>query len=321
MGRANLTGVCALALFVLVFPFGARLLGVSHYTDIMIFVGLSSMMTMGLSLLMGYAGQISLGHAAFYGLGAYTSGILSAKFAVNPWLAMLLGALLSALVAVVVGSPSLKLRGHYLAMATLAFGEIIFIVINGWIALTDGPDGFGNIPSLSAFAFGFDSISSNYYLVWSVVIAMLVFVLNVIHSRVGRALMAIHGSEVAAMAMGVHAAAYKIQIFIVSAVMASLAGSLYAHYVQFINPPVFGLFFSIKLVMMVVIGGMNSVWGAILGAALITFLPEWLLFFEDFDVLAYGMILLLIIMFLPKGLVSLPAAVYRLAKTGGTRAG
>ena len=225
---------------------------------------------------------------------------------------MLVGVFLSAALAVVVGSPSLKLRGHYLAMATLAFGEIIYIIFNGWISLTKGPDGFGDIPPLSIFGFAFESMLANYYLVWFLAILMLIFVLNVIHSRLGRALMSIHGSELAATAMGVNAARFKIQVFIVSAVMASVAGSLYAHYVQYINPPVFDLFFSIKLVMMVVIGGMTNVWGALIGAVLITFLPEWLLFLEDFDILAYGLILLLITMFFPKGLYGLPGVIYRL---------
>lgn len=304
-------GVMVLALFLLVFPVVRNFAAISHYVDIMVFVGLIGMVTMGLGLLLGFAGQISLGHAAFYGLGAYTSGVMSAKFGFNPWLAMLAGVVLSGGVAVVVGSPSLKLRGHYLAMATLGFGEIIFIVFNEWISLTQGPDGFGGIPQLSAFGFTFNTTLSYYYLVWAVALLMLIFVLNVIHSRIGRALMSIHGSEVAATAMGVNAAKFKIQVFIISAVMASVAGSLYAHYVQFINPPVFSLFFSIKLVMMVVIGGMTSVWGALLGAALLTFLPEWLIFLEDFDILAYGLILLLITMFLNKGLVSLPGVLYR----------
>ncbi|MDY6850829.1 MAG: branched-chain amino acid ABC transporter permease [Thermodesulfobacteriota bacterium] len=312
MGKKNLFGVLALSLFILIFPL-ISYTSFSYYLDIMVFVGLIGMITMGLSLLMGYAGQISLGHAAFYGLGAYTSGIMTVKLGLNPWLALLAGAALSAAVAVVVGAPSLKLRGHYLAMATLGFGQIIFIIFNEWISLTEGPDGFGGIPRLSAFGFTFDTSLSYFYLVWTVAILMLIFILNVIHSRNGRALMSIHGSEVAAMAMGVNAAKLKIQVFVISAVMASVAGSLYAHYVRFINPPVFDLFFSIKLLMMVVIGGMTNVWGALLGAVLITFLPEWLIFLEDFDVLAYGLILVLIVMFLRKGLVSLPGVLYRLA--------
>lgn len=336
MGSRNLIGVIGFSVFILLFPLVQNIYLISHYVDIMVFVGITAMITMGLAMLMGHAGQISLGHAAFYGIGAYTSGLLTAKFGFNPWLAVVLGVGLSGSVAVLVGSPSLKLRGHYLAMATLAFGEIIFIVFNtdveellifanrvatplglGFdyshlVPLTEGPDGFGSIPQLSIFGFAFDSVLSYYYLVWAVAIAMLVFNLNLIHSRIGRALNSIHGSEVAARAMGVNAAKYKIQVFILSAVMASIAGSLYAHYVLYVNPSGFNLFASIKLVMMVVIGGMASVWGAILGAALLTFLPEWLLWLEDFDVLVNGAILLVIVMFLPKGLASLPGKLFRL---------
>ena len=312
MGRRNWWGVAALTGFVVVFPVVGLFSAVSHYLDIMVFVGITSMITMGLSLLLGYAGQISLGHAAFYGIGAYTSGILTAKFGVNPWLCIPLGMGLSAVVALMVGFPSLKLKGHYLAMASLGFGQIVFIVFNQWISLTDGPDGFGNIPRLSIFGFTFDTSLSYFYLVWAAVIGMLIFCLNVIHSRVGRALMSIHDSELAARAMGVNVARFKVEIFVLSAVMASMAGSLYAHYVTFINPPVFDLFFSIKVVMMVVIGGMTNVWGALLGAGLLTFLPEWLIFMEDFDVLAYGLILLLIVMFLNQGLAGVPGLIYRL---------
>lgn len=309
MGKKNLLGVAGLSIFILLFPLTTKITAVSHYLDIMVFVGLASMITMGLSLLMGYAGQISLGHAAFYGLGAYTSGILTAKFGIAAWPALGGGILLSAIVAVIIGLPSLKLKGHYLAMATLAFGEIIFIIFNQWIALTDGPDGFGGIERLSLFGFSFKTTLSNYYLVWGLVILMLIFVLNMIYSRVGRALLSIHGSELAANAMGVNVTRFKLQVFVISAVMASIAGSLYAHYVRFINPPVFDLLYSIKLVMMVVVGGMTNVWGALVGAAIITFLPEWLIIFEDFDVLVYGFILLIIIMFLPNGLFSLPSVI------------
>lgn len=311
MGRRNLLGVLGLGLFVVAFPVVRYSSAVSHYLDIMVFIGLTSMITMGLSLLLGYAGQISLGHAAFYGIGAYTSGILTAKLGVNPWAAIPAGVLLSALVAFVVGAPSLRLRGHYLAMATLGFGQIVFIVFNEWVSLTDGPDGFGGIPRLSFLGTPLNTTLSYYYLVWAVVLLMLVFCLHVVHSRIGRALRSIHESELAARAVGVDAAKYKVQIFVVSAAMASVAGSLYAHYVTFINPPVFDLFFSIKVVMMVVIGGMSNVWGAVLGAALLTFLPEWLIFLEDFDVLAYGLILLLIVMFLDHGLAGLPGLLHR----------
>lgn len=278
---------------------------VRHYVDIMIFVGIFSLVNIGLSLVMGYAGQVSLGQAAFFGLGAYVSAILSGSFGWSPWLAILAGMAITGLVAFLVGVPSLKLKGHYLAMATLGFGVIMFVIFNEEIELTGGPSGFVDIPGIALGPWPIDSALEYYYFVWAVVFLVLLFSLNVIHSRVGRALRSIHGSETAANAMGVPTSAYKTRIFVMSAVLASLAGSLYTHYMMFLSPGSFSLFWSIKFVMMVVVGGMSSIWGALLGTCLLTYLSnEWLHMFHDFDVLVYGLILLFIIMFLPKGLIS-----------------
>jgi len=291
---------------------------IGHYLDVMIFVGIYCLINMGLSLLMGYTGQISLGHAAFFGLGAYTSGILCAKFSLPPWLAMAGGAALTALVAYLVGVPSLKLKGHYLAMATLGFGVIVHIFLNEEVALTGGPSGFSDIPGLQLFGFTFDTDLRYYILVWCLVLSILIFSLNIIDSRIGRALRSLHDSEVAADAMGVETSRYKVIIFVLSGAYASIAGSLYTHYVGFLSPSSFDLFLSIKLVMMVVVGGMHSIWGALLGTWLLTFLGnEWLYVFHDFDILIYGAILLAIVMFLPDGLVDLVPRVKRIR--GGSR--
>jgi len=278
---------------------------VGHYVDIMVFVGIFSLVNIGLSLVMGYAGQVSLGQAAFFGLGAYVSAILTGKFGWSPWPALCVGMVLTGAVAFAVGVPSLKLKGHYLAMATLGIGVILFVVFNEEVSLTGGPSGFADIPGISVGPWKMNTALKYYYFVWFFVFVVLLFSLNVIHSRVGRALRSIHGSEVAANAMGVPTPSYKTRIFVVSAVFASLAGSLYTHYMTFLSPSSFDLFWSIKFLMMVVVGGMTSIWGALLGTCLLTYLSnEWLHMFHDFDVLVYGLILLLIIMFLPKGLVS-----------------
>ncbi|MEJ2656850.1 MAG: branched-chain amino acid ABC transporter permease [Desulfobacterales bacterium] len=303
--------IAVFALFILAFPWIAHNIPpIEHYTDIMVYAGIYCLITMGLSLLMGYAGQISIGHAAFYGIGAYTSAILTAHYGLNPWLCMVIGMIVSALVAVLVGAPSLKLRGHYLAMATLAFGIIVYIIFNEETAWTGGPDGMTGIPGLNLFAFTFDSVEKYYYLVWGFVFVAFIFTVNLIQSGTGRALRAIHVSEPAAGAMGVDISRYKILVFVYSAVLASVAGSLYAHYLNFINPSTFDLFFSIKLLIMIALGGMYNIWGAIIGAGLITFLSyEWLHFFEEFEVVVYGAILLLVTIFLPKGLVGTPEIV------------
>jgi len=307
MQKSNLKILFAFILFLVIFPVVVlHIRAVGHYLDIMIFVGIYSLIAMGLSLLMGYAGQISLGHAAFFGLGAYASGILCTKFSMSPWLAMVAGICLTASVAYIVGVPSLKLKGHYLAMATLGFGVIVNIFFNEEVELTGGPSGFSDIPGLSIFGLDLDNELHYYILVWSLVLLTLIFSLNVINSRIGRALRSLHDSEVAADAMGVETSRFKIIIFVLSGIYASLAGSLYTHYVGFLSPSSFDLFLSIKLVMMVMVGGMHNIWGAILGAWLLTFLGnEWLHVFHDFDILVYGAILLAIVMFLPEGLIDL----------------
>lgn len=298
-------------ILIIIFPMIAgQIPAIENYTDIMVFGGIYCLITMGLSLLMGYAGQISLGHAAFYGIGAYVSGILTAKYGLNPWMCMFIGAAVSAVVAFLVGAPSLKLKGHYLAMATLAFGIIVFIVFNEEIEWTGGPDGMIGIPGLSLFGFEFDSIIRYYYLVWFAVFMFFIFTINIIQSGSGRALRAIHASESAARAMGVDISRFKIMVFVYSAVLASFAGSLYAHYLNFINPSTFDLFFSIKLLIMISLGGMHEIWGAIVGAILVTFLSfEWLHYFEEFEIIVYGVILLVGTIFLPHGLVGLPGII------------
>ncbi|RLC12683.1 MAG: branched-chain amino acid ABC transporter permease [Deltaproteobacteria bacterium] len=279
----------------------------ANYMDVMVYVGIYSIITMALCLLTGYAGQISLGHASFFGIGAYVSGVMTTRYGVNPWPCLMLGVAASATVALLIGGPSLKLKGHYLAMATMAFCIIITIIFNETATYTGGPDGLAFIPGISIMGHAVDSEVKYYYLVWSVVFLVLLFCLNIIRSRVGRALRSIHGSELAASAIGVNVARYKIYVFVFSAVLTSVAGSLYAHYLNFINPASFDLLVSIKFLIMIILGGMHSLWGAIFGAALVTLLSyEWLQYFEEAEVMVYGVIVLVIVIFLPHGLVSIP---------------
>ncbi|MBL7195755.1 MAG: branched-chain amino acid ABC transporter permease [Desulfobacterales bacterium] len=299
------------AVFIITFPWiASQIPAIDHYTDIMVFAGIYCLITIGLSLLMGYAGQISLGHAAFYGIGAYVSAILTVQYGLNPWVCMCIGMAVTAAVALLVGVPSLKLKGHYLAMATLAFGIIIFIIFNEETEWTGGPDGMAGIPGLSLLGFDISSVGRYYYLVWGFVLAAFIFTVNVIQSGTGRALRAIHASEPAASAMGVDVSRFKILVFVYSAVLASLAGSLYAHYLNFVSPSTFDLFFSIKLLIMIALGGMHNIWGAVIGACLITFLSyEWLHYFEEFEVIIYGAILLFVTVLLPDGLAGVPGMI------------
>jgi branched-chain amino acid transport system permease protein len=274
-----------------------------YLMNVLVFVGIHTMLAIGLNLLLGYAGQISLGHAGFFGLGAYLSGILTATFGLNPWLALPLAALVVGTLAFLIGFPILKLKGHYLAMATLGMGIIIYIVFNESVDLTGGPSGLSGIPNLSIGTMIFDSDVKNYYLIWGFTLTTILLSLNLAGSRVGRALRAVHDSEVAARVMGVNSRLLKVQIFALSAVISSVAGSLYAHTMTFVSPASFGFNFSVELLTMVVIGGLGSIYGSFLGAALLTLLPEFLRAAHDYDIIIYGGMLMLMVMFMPGGLV------------------
>ena len=275
-----------------------------YYLGVLVVAGIFSLIAMGLSMLMGYAGQISLGHAAFFGIGAYTSAVLTGGHGWSTWTAMAAGLVLSGIVAWIIGRPSLKLKGHYLAMATLGFGEVVHIFFSAEVDLTGGPSGYtdGIIPFIKIGGLQIDTEVKNYYFTWIIVLLVLLLTIHIIHSRVGRALRSIHIDQEASRAMGINTSHYKVQIFILSAVYASLAGSLYCHYILFVAPGPFSLMESVLLVTMVLIGGMGSVWGAIAGAVLLTVLPELLRAFKDYNILIYGSILLLIMLFLPGGL-------------------
>ncbi|MGA7826548.1 MAG: branched-chain amino acid ABC transporter permease [Geobacteraceae bacterium] len=280
-----------------------------YLLNVLVFVGINTMLALALNLLLGYAGQISLGQAAFFGLGAYISGVATANYAWNPWTALVLAAVIVGIVAFAIGFPILKLKGHYLAMATLGFGIIVYILFNETIDLTGGPSGLSGIPYFSIGEFQFDSDMKNYFLIWGFALLMILFSVNLVNSRIGRALRAINDSEVAARVMGVNARLLKVQVFTLAAVFSSIAGSLYAHTMSFISPTSFGFNFSVELLTMVVIGGLGTVYGSFLGAALLTLLPEFLRTLQDYDIVFYGLLLVLMTMFMPGGLVRIPSMV------------
>ncbi len=291
-----------LAAFFGILMLAPTLLPNNYYLTILILGCLHAMNAVGLCLLVGHAGQISLGHAGFYGLGAYTTSYLSTTLGLSVGLSMLAGVGLTVVVAILVGLPSLKLKGHYLAMATLGFGIILSILFTETVDITGGPSGFVGIPRLSLFGW---ELRKDVTLFRAVAVILCLFVwlsFNLLHSRVGRALRALHTSERAAEAMGVDIANYKLLVFALSAAFSGCAGVLYAHYLTFIAPSSFGFMFSVELIVMVVLGGMVSVPGAIVGAFFITVLPEFLRAFENVEVLLFGAILVLCMMFLPDGM-------------------
>ena len=289
---------------LLVLPF---VLPNSYYMDLAIRMAINATIVIGLNLLIGFAGQISLGHAGFLGIGAYASAVLPTHFGIHPLLAMATGAAATALVAGVVAKPIFKLKGNYLAMATLGLGIIINIALRNEAQWTGGPDGMA-VPTLSLLGFELDSDKQWYWVVASVLAISVWASLNLIDSPFGRALRALHGSEVASQVVGVNIVRYKVSIFVMSAVFASLMGSITAHYIGFVTPNFADFFHSIELVTMVVVGGMASVFGSIVGAVLLTALPQALATFEGWETVVFGSVLMLCMIFLPKGLVPTLAA-------------
>ena len=273
----------------------------SYYLSVLAFAATRFMMALGISLLLGQAGQISLGQAAFVGIGAYGSAILTTRLGYNPWVAMVIAAVLSAAIAGMVGIPTLKLKGYYLAMATLGINEIIYILLVQLKPLTNGTDGITDVPSLSIGGLNLGGAKAYHLLVWGVALLMFRFALNLSQSRVGRSLRALRLSEPAAESAGVDSSYRKVQAFIVAAVFASIAGSFDASYVHYVSPESYTITFSIILVAGVIIGGLRTFWGAVWGTLVIVILPEILKRVnEDLTNLVFG-VLLVAIMLLSAG--------------------
>lgn len=274
-----------------------------YLINVFMFVGIYTILAVALNLLLGLAGQISLGQAAFFGLGAYISGVMTATYTIDPWLSMLVAVIVVGIIAFIIGFPILKLKGHYLAMATLGMGIIVYIIFNETVDVTGGPSGLSGIPNLSLGGIIFNTDIKNYYLVWIFAMVTILLSVNLSASRIGRALRAIHDSEVAARIVGVNVRLLKVEIFTISGVFSALAGSLYAHTVTFISPTSFGFNVSIELLTMVIIGGLGSIYGSFVGAAILTLLPEVFRAFQDYDIIIYGVTLIVMTMFMPGGLV------------------
>jgi branched-chain amino acid transport system permease protein len=305
--------IAVFAIVLLTVPLGAG----PYPTTVMVDIGFYSITTMGLILLMGFAGQISLGHAALFGCGAYVSGILTTQHNLSPWLALFVAAAFTGGTAAFVGRFMFRLHGLILAGVTLALNLVFFHLVSSLIDLTGGAMGMMNIPPLSLGGFTSQSLLFNYYLVWVIAILLLVFSLNLANSRAGRALRALNahagGSEEAAQVLGVDILRYKLLALVLSAVYASIAGSVYAHYTRIIEPGTFMVQLSAMLALMAIIGGRSNPWGAFLGAGLIVGIRQLLResmpaivggLTGSYEFIAYGIILVVALLFLPQGLIS-----------------
>ncbi len=294
-----------LTLVVVALPF---LFPSSYYFRVGSLIFVNGLAVTGLVILTGYAGQISLGHAGFVGIGGYSCALAPLHIGLHPALAVILGAVLSALVAWLVGRPILRLKGYYLAVASLGLGALVAMVLANEAGLTGGPDGIAvadlGLRSLLK-SLGLDMSNPVFWYAFTGLIMLIGawLALNLFHSPTGRALRALHGSEVAARTVGVDVAKYKLRAFVISAVYASVAGSLLALQNKFITPDVAGYMHSIELVTMAVLGGAGSVVGAILGAAILTTLPQVLTVFQEYEQLVLGLIMMLVMIFMRDGLL------------------
>jgi branched-chain amino acid transport system permease protein len=304
---ARTGGLLALALAVALLPFTL----VNHYLyDVAILVGLNAIVCVGLNLLIGYAGQISLGHAGFFALGGYGSAVLAVRYD-WPTLASLPASIAAVtLLAFLVGRPILRLKGHYLAMATLGLGVIITVVLTTEDRFTGGPDGM-SVPPIALFGRTLSGERAWYWLVGALLIACVWLALNLVASPRGRALRALHGSEVAAEMIGIDSARHKLAVFVLSATLAAAAGALTAHYSGFIAPSQGSFLRSIELVTMVVFGGMASTFGAVIGAAVLTTLPQLLTTLKDYEMVVFGAVMMFTMIFMPRGIVPTIAALFK----------
>jgi branched-chain amino acid transport system permease protein len=295
----RLAVVLAMAVLVVALPL---VFPSAYYYRVAALVFVFALACVGLNLLMGFAGQVSLGHAGFMGIGAYAVAIGPAHLGLPSWLAFLAGAVLSALVAFVVGRPILRLKGHYLAVATLGFGLLLAIVFNNEARFTGGPDGM-SVPRLVLLDWPVRGAITWYWISAVTFLIGAALALNLIDSPTGRALRAIHDSEVAARVLGVDVANKKLAVFVVSAVYASVAGSYFALLNGHVTPDVSGFLRSIELVAMVVLGGMGSIAGSLVGAALLVVLPQTLTFLHDYEHMVLGLIVMAVMIFLRAGIV------------------
>jgi branched-chain amino acid transport system permease protein len=273
---------------------------------------IACIISMGLNILTGFAGQVSLGQAAFFGIGAYISSLCVIKLGLPFWLSLPLGGVMGAVISLVIGLPALKVSGYYLALVTLAFNEIVNLIMIHWKNMTNGTDGL-TIPSPKLGDFVFSTDGSKYYIIFLLAFFLFIAARNILRSKTGRAFISLKDSEVASQCIGVNLAKYKIIAFMISAFYASLAGGLHGIALSYIHPQDFSLFRSIIFLMVIVIGGLGTPGGPFIGAALFTLLPEALGKFQEYQELIYALILLGSIIFLPSGLIKLPGRIITVA--------
>lgn len=272
---------------------------------VLLLVVISVALASSLNLITGYAGQLSFAHAAFYGIGAYASAIFTLDFGLSFGTSILLATIFSGLVGALLGIPCLRLKGPYLAIATIGFQQMVVIIFSQWTSVTRGPMGITGIPKPQIFGFEFESILSNYYLLLGLTLLIILIIYRLLRSKMGLQIIAVREDETPARSIGVNTTYIKMVAFVISSAMAGSIGSFYAHYIGNIDPYLFNINMSSTILVSALVGGMGTIAGPILGASLITVLPEFLRFLQDYRMITYGAIVILVIIFMPSGLIGL----------------
>jgi len=281
-----------------------------YLLHILVITGIYVILTLSLNLVVGYTGLAALGHAAFSCVGAYASSLLALNYGVSPWIGLLVGACVAAILGVFIGAPSLRLKGDYLAIATFGLGVIVYSVAKNWMSVTRGPMGLPGIPGFSFFGIQLSSVWTYLILVAFFVFLTYFIIRRVVKSPFGRILRGIREDEVATLAMGKDVNKHKIMVFVIGAFFAGIAGSLYAHYITFIDPSSFTVMESIAILLMVVFGGMGSLGGSFVGAAILVIFPELLRFLgmpssvaAPLRQMIYGLLLIVLMLYRPQGIL------------------
>jgi branched-chain amino acid transport system permease protein len=291
-----------LAIFTLMFPHTFSM----YQTNIMISALIYVMLGLGLNIVIGLAGLLDLGYVAFFAVGAYAYALLNLHFGMTFWMVLPLGGLLGAIMGIILGYPVLRLRGDYLAIVTLGFGEIIRLVLENWNEFSKGPSGIANIPKPDLFGFDLTLQQHAIYLYY-IIVALVIFTIFVINrlqdSRIGRAWIALKDDEIACQAMGIDKAGTKLRAFALGATWAGMAGVVFAAKTTFVNPASFTIWESVIILCTVVLGGMGSIAGVICGALMLILLPEYLRAVSEYRMIVFGAVLVLMMVFKPGGLI------------------
>jgi branched-chain amino acid transport system permease protein len=293
---------CGLVIFLILLSFP---LWVPHYPlHLACMVGIFVILAVSLNIVVGFAGQISLGHAAFFAVGAYTSALLAVKWGIPFWFGIFAAGIVSLAFGILLGIPTLRVRDIYLSVVTICFGLMVQLALTNLESITGGARGIYGIPRPAIAGFAFSTPQSFYYLILFFALLTIFSSLRLLRSRFGRAFLSVRENELAAETVGIRTTYYKILAFAVSSFYAGLAGSLYAHYVSYINPDAFTFGTSIDVLVMIVIGGLGNVWGSVIGAIVISLLPEYLRFMQQYYRAVFGIGLIFMMVFMRSGIVS-----------------